>query len=90
MRITIKALLKRKFNDRVRKQAEAAKIQQVKITKEASIISVISVESEAQISPVEVNKDSLTVDTQNFTAPLVSSNLDKPFLHANLISPPMS
>ena len=74
MRITIKALLKRKFNDRVKKQAEAAKIQQVKIIKEIPITPSTSVELEKQVSPIEDKKTIVTTDTQDVIEPLVSFN----------------
>ena len=67
MRITIKALLKRKFNDRVKKQAEAAKILQVKAAKQASMTPAVSVEMETQVTPVEDEKVSLTIETQPLT-----------------------
>ena len=59
--------MKRKFNDRVKKQAEAAKILQVKAAKQASMTPAVSVEMETQVTPVEDEKVSLTIETQPLT-----------------------
>ena len=67
MRITIKALLKRKFNDRAKKQNEAAKAQSVETTKQKLDTLDKTTAQESKSTSGETNGEVVmpSEDTQN-------------------------